>query len=266
MKNDHIGCRARSGAAFTLIELLGVIAIIAILAAMLLPALSAAKKKAQGIACLNNGKQLNLAWMLYADDNNDKLVYNKPVYSPTYTNNWAPNIMSWGADPQNTDLTLLQNSLLGSFLAKNTALFKCPADQVESAAGTRARSVSMNASVGYLDDAGSAWFPGKQQFRKLGSFQNSSLTYVFLDEHPDTINDGLYNFGDPTSLTAWVDLPGSYHNGGCPFSYADGHAEMKRWLVKNTIRPVQKNTSGMPVSTTADPRDIQWVAERTTGQ
>ena len=117
----------RQLSAFTLIELLVVIAIIAILAAMLLPALSKAKQKAQGIMCLNNGKQLTLAWLTYAHDNNDRLVYNKRA-SDTDTNNWVGNVMSWGADPQNTNVNLIMNAMLGPYTARSLGIYKCPAD------------------------------------------------------------------------------------------------------------------------------------------
>src|SRR5258708_6704093 len=115
--------------AFTLIELLVVIAIIPILASLLLPALGRAKQKAQGIICLSNTKQIMVAWMTYAHDNNDRLVYNKGT-TGTDLQNWVGNDMSWGLDQMNTNLSLLRDAKLGAYTARNTGIYKGPADTV----------------------------------------------------------------------------------------------------------------------------------------
>ena len=252
--------------AFTLIELLVVIAIIAILAGMLLPALSKAKQKGQGVLCVSNTRQLTLAWILYAQDNNDRLVYNQPS-TTTDLNNWAGNVMSWGADPQNTNQTLLANSKLGSYTARNVGIFKCPADLVPCPLGPRVRSVSMNAFVGPQDARGTPINDRWRQFLKLSEFPNPVGIFVLLDEHPDSINDGWFVFctaADPAERATWSDLPASYHNGAAGFSFADGHSEIKRWLNGSTKRPIKRNSNGFPVAVPAsDRRDIGWVAERT---
>jgi prepilin-type N-terminal cleavage/methylation domain-containing protein/prepilin-type processing-associated H-X9-DG protein len=265
--SPKIEVKTRRGA-FTLIELLVVIAIIAILAALLLPALAKAKQKAEGIGCLNNSKQLVLAWITYTSDFNEKLVFNKPggANDPT---NWVANEMSWNSDPasneQNTDPNLLKAAALGPYTAKNVGVYKCPADKVPCAAGPRTRSMSMNAFVGNTGGGpiNAAW----RQFLKTTDFRNPSGIFVTLDEHPDSINDGWFVFcsaADPNERTAWSDLPASYHNNACGFSFADGHSEIKKWLVGTTLRPVMKNENGFPVSIGNDTRDIAWVALRAT--
>lgn len=258
------GGRAQNRRGFTLIELLVVIAIIAILAAMLLPALAKAKQKAQGIMCLNNTKQLALAWLTYSHDNNDRCVYNKGT-TGTDLNNWVGNVMSWGSDPANTNVTLLTEAKLGPYMAKSIGSYKCPADVVPSAVGPRTRSISMNAFVGNKGD-GQAINSSWAQFLKTTAILKPTDIYVFLDEHPDSINDGWFVFctaGDPAERDAWSDLPASYHNGACGFSFADGHSQIKKWFVASTKRGVHA-PGGFPVPVGSDKTDITWVAERTT--
>jgi prepilin-type N-terminal cleavage/methylation domain-containing protein len=258
----------RGRGAFTLIELLVVIAIIAILAAMLLPVLTKAKTKAQGIGCLSNGKQLAVAWTMYAADFSDRLVYNKPAYT-TDTNNWVGDVMDWSSNSENTNVDLIKNALLGPYVARNFAIFKCPADTVPCPVGPRVRSYSMNAFVGPQDDKGSPINSAWQQFLKLGEIGMPANIYTFLDEHPDSINDGWFVFctaADPSERATWSDLPASYHNNACGFAFGDGHSDIKHWLSGSTYRPIEKNDNGFPIPVGSDQRDILWVALRTTYQ
>jgi prepilin-type processing-associated H-X9-DG protein len=216
---------------------------------------------------MNNTRQLTLAWILYAQDNNDRLVYNQPSTS-TDSNNWAGNVMSWGSDKQNTNRNLLANSKLGSYIARSVEIYKCPADKYPCAVGPRVRSVSMNAFVGPQDSRGTPINDRWRQYLALTDFQNPVGIFVLLDEHPDSINDGWFVFctaADPAERTAWSDLPASYHNGAAGFSFADGHSEIKRWVNGSTRRAIKKSTSDFPVKVPATERnDITWVAERTT--
>jgi prepilin-type N-terminal cleavage/methylation domain-containing protein/prepilin-type processing-associated H-X9-DG protein len=280
--------RVNSSGGFTLIELLVVIAIIAILAAMLLPALSRAKQQAQGVQCMSNGNQLNKAWIMYAGDNRDACVNNFGIaetdaVEATFRDTWCLDVMDWSTAAQNTNTGLLQEGLLASYMQNSVAPYKCPADiflsaaQLQAKFQARVRSYSMNNFLGYFSHcpscvngtAGSGadptfqaedWAsPGWPQYLKVSSIAQPSEIYVFLDEHPNSINDGYFDTGTqgtPAQPTAWGDTPASYHNGACGFSFVDGHSEIHKWLVKGTDAPVQPNNANWAGPTVGSPANF----------
>jgi type II secretory pathway pseudopilin PulG len=269
---------------FALIELLVILAILAMFSGMLMPVVSRAKADRTTIGCENNGRQLMLAMHLYAADFSELLPPNED--NNNQFNGWVAGDMTVANQATNTVfLTDPRYAKLAKYTAPDPMLYRCSADtstvQIAGKEHARVRSVSMNQAVGTVRDGKS---PVDGPWLNEGTYANnnnagpyraygklSSMVHpapdklwVFTDEDPGGINDGAFAFTMHENPTAaeWIDWPATYHRMGCGLAFADGHAEIHHWLDART--PVKNGNVNR--STQPDNLDIRWVMERTSAK
>ena len=258
-RSRHPGEDRPALSGFTLLELLVVIAIIGILAALLLPALGRTEASARATQCMNNHRQIVIAWSLYCDEHNGRLCS---------LTNWVVGDMT---NPSEATNALLLVDPLRSLLARyitTPAIYKCPSD-----GSPFVRSVSMN---NRLNPDAPYWIAGGgtqfEVFTTSQQIRTPAQIYVTLDESSDTINDRSFcvdmsNTGNYLGVGAddpyWmIDYPAAYHNGADRFSFADGHTETHRWLEPTTLVPLGQ-AEGV-THTSATDRDVQWLHDHCT--
>jgi prepilin-type N-terminal cleavage/methylation domain-containing protein/prepilin-type processing-associated H-X9-DG protein len=265
MRNPNQACR-RGASAFTLIELLVVIAIIAILASLLLPSLAKAKEKALGAKCVGNLKQLQLAWVLYADDFDGRLVLNDHTRLQLSTTNftWCTGWMKQnGANFQagsQTNPIFFMNALLGKY-SGNPGVYKCPSDKAKIPPHPQpyVRSVSLNI---WMNDpatlpAAIAGNPAKKPFVRNAEFGKPSNLFVFVHEDPNDLDDGVFRLDNVIPpYTVIENAPAALHNLSTSLSFADGHVELHHWTV------ISMN-NGVPITAKSNNlTDATWLKTR----
>jgi prepilin-type processing-associated H-X9-DG protein len=265
-------CDNPDSAAFTLLDLLTVIAVLVVLTVLILPALARTQPDSRAFQCRNNLSQMSRAWRMYADDNNDLLLAAESVSTSQKRVVWLSGYVDFnGSNPSNWDVNQdLAKSPIQPYLGKNVyTSWRCPADQSAVSVGgkklPRVRSISMSQVFG-----NGSWLPSPtyRVYAKGAEIVNPAKTWVFMDEHPDSINDGSFasQMAAVGSVSAQIiDFPASYHDGACGLSFADGHSENHKWIGLK-IKPPVMHTGLLALNVSAGDSvpDVIWLSGVTT--
>lgn len=262
-------------AAFTAVDLIVLVAVAGVFALTLLPVIADSRPGTLSSQCQNGLRQLHNAWLMYAADHNDSIIYNlgvsdtqQEIVSMTYRN-WANNNMNWSSDPAIVNPELLKRGPMFPY-GPSTAIYKCPSDTylnsaVQTSSKPRTRSYAMNAFFGkrsiYTESSSNNFFPSYKQWLRTTQVPRPASNWVFIEEHPDSINDGcLLNYPAGTA-GAWGDLPGSLHNGAANIAFPDGHVDSHKWLSRTTQLPVVFSYNPPPFDP-AGKQDFEWLMSR----
>jgi prepilin-type processing-associated H-X9-DG protein len=254
----------RKAAAFTRLELLVVLCVLALLVSIAIPGQARARSGGQALQCLNNLRQLISASSLYCADNRDSLpmVFHGGFVPAAGDPNkpWVTGWLDWSTSTDNTNATYLLDpryASLAGYFGRDRRIYKCPADVyvslVQRTLGweERVRSVSANVFVG----KGNAWSTaagGPSGPNNLTIYRGvakaadllipgPARTWVYIDEHPDSMNDG--GIFPPDASVNMPDAPATYHNGAAGVAMADGHCEIHRWTGQRMNKP--RSQSGL---------------------
>src|SRR5688572_10603375 len=268
---------------FVPVELLAILVLLILLTGIILPAATNLKHRSTSLRCINNHRQIVQAWTLYAQENNGQCANNftipeteRAIVTATF-DNWTNTVMTWSANNQAQDRSVTNEiwaatGTLQPYTDGDILIYKCPADNflapVQRARGytRRLRTTSMNAFLGRLTTQPgipdrNPLFPAYRQWLKVRSIPQPARTFVTIDEHPDSMNDGVF-INDPNGST-WADMPASLHAGAGTLSFVDGHTESHPWLSSRTKIPVVFVYSGGRPLDAAGRRDFAWVRDRT---
>lgn len=247
-------------AAFTRTDLLTILSILGLVVVMLWPTYAANRSDSQAFQCLNNHRQLCIAWVMYSTDNRDKLPSTRPVTG----------LMSWAMLTENTNaesLVVPDGFHWAPDYVKSASVWKCPADIVPGPNGPRVRSISFNGPLtGSRPSVARPSYPiGRyylDQVQEMSQLRKPAEVFVTMDEHPDSINDSTFMFdpGKIPPLYSWRDVPASYHNGAAVYSSADGRAALHLWRDSTTMQPVRRQPKAWGASLVSpNSPDIEWM-------
>lgn len=263
-------------AGFTRADLLAAVATAGLLAVWLVSVSATSRAKSEATTCAAHLRELQRAMALYAADHQEQFSYNMGIAEMLDARarrlNWTPNIATWDSAPGNTNQAWAREATLARYLTDPVGSFKCPANrflsqmQVRLRWQARLRSYSMNGFFGIYStspasgDGRNPFFPQRRQFLRTTDPRNPAGMFVFIEEHPDSINDG-YFINNPDG-TSWGDIPASFHDRAVNLTFADGHLETHRWQSARLALPVR--FTYVPVSSDAAARaDYRWLMDRT---